>query len=111
MYSNVTMEDPLLTAKEVASRMRVNPRTVAKWARAGKLPVVRTFGGHYRFRKSEIDKILGVVKPEHVAEVKFMAAWQEWRPECVCGWTGSYHRRQDLAEKAAAWHVEDHANA
>jgi excisionase family DNA binding protein len=56
--STLRLEDPLLTAKEVAQRMRVNPRTVAKWARTGKITAVRTFGGHYRFKTSEINKIM-----------------------------------------------------
>jgi excisionase family DNA binding protein len=37
---------------------RVNPKTVTRWARAGRISAVRTLGGHRRFRASEIRKLL-----------------------------------------------------
>jgi excisionase family DNA binding protein len=46
--------DALLTPGEVARLFRVNPKTVTRWARAGKLTAVRTLGGHRRFRASEV---------------------------------------------------------
>ena len=46
--------DALLTPAEVAAMFRVNPKTVTRWARAGKLNAIRTLGGHRRFRASEI---------------------------------------------------------
>ena len=47
-------KDELLTPSEVALMFRVNPKTVTRWARAGKISAIRTLGGHRRFRKSEI---------------------------------------------------------
>ena len=32
---------------------RVNPKTVTRWARAGKITAIRTLGGHRRFRQSD----------------------------------------------------------
>ena len=32
----------LLTPKEVAARFHVNPKTVTRWAKAGKLTAIRT---------------------------------------------------------------------
>ena len=49
-----TERDELLTPSEVAKMFRVNPKTVTRWARAGKISAVRTLGGHRRFRKSEV---------------------------------------------------------
>lgn len=46
--------DALLTPSEVAALFRVNPKTVTRWARAGKLNAIRTLGGHRRFKASEI---------------------------------------------------------
>jgi len=46
--------EALLTPSEVAALFRVNPKTVTRWARAGKLQAVRTLGGHRRFKASEI---------------------------------------------------------
>ena len=51
-------ENELLTPAEVAAMFRVNPKTVTRWARAGQLSVVRTLGGHRRFRASEIRRSL-----------------------------------------------------
>jgi excisionase family DNA binding protein len=50
--------DALLTPSEVAAMFRVNPKTVTRWARAGKLNAIRTLGGHRRFRVSEIRRCL-----------------------------------------------------
>jgi excisionase family DNA binding protein len=50
--------DILLTPAEVAALFRVNPKTVTRWARAGKITAIRTLGGHRRFRESEIRRCL-----------------------------------------------------
>lgn len=47
-------DDKLLTPAEVAAMFRVNPKTVTRWARAGKIQAIRTLGGHRRFRLSEV---------------------------------------------------------
>ena len=48
----------LLTPAEVASLFRVDPKTVTRWAKAGKLTAVRTLGGHRRYRQSEVQSLL-----------------------------------------------------
>jgi excisionase family DNA binding protein len=50
--------DSLLTPAEVAALFRVNPKTVTRWARAGKITAIRTLGGHRRFRATEIQRCL-----------------------------------------------------
>jgi len=50
--------DELLTPAEVARMFRVSPKTVTRWATAGKITAVRTLGGHRRFYRSEIDRAL-----------------------------------------------------
>jgi excisionase family DNA binding protein len=50
--------EALLTPAEVAALFRVNPKTVTRWARAGKITAIRTLGGHRRFRASEIRRCL-----------------------------------------------------
>jgi excisionase family DNA binding protein len=37
---------------------RVNPKTVTRWAKAGRISAVRTIGGHRRFRTSEVEHLL-----------------------------------------------------
>ncbi len=56
--------EPLLTPAEVATMFRVDPKTVTRWAKAGKLSAVRTLGGHRRYRESEVRSLLeGVPRP------------------------------------------------
>src|SRR5215216_4771417 len=54
--------EALLTPSEVAAMFRVNPKTVTRWARAGKISAIRTLGGHRRFRESEIRRFLEQVE-------------------------------------------------
>ncbi len=44
----------LLTPGEVAQLFRVDPKTVTRWARDGKLSSMRTPGGHRRYREDEV---------------------------------------------------------
>jgi excisionase family DNA binding protein len=50
--------DVLLTPAEVAALFRVDPKTVTRWAKAGKISAIRTLGGHRRFREAEILELL-----------------------------------------------------
>lgn len=50
--------EALLTPSEVATMFRVDPKTVTRWAKAGKLTSVRTLGGHRRYRASEVQALL-----------------------------------------------------
>ena len=56
--------DELLTPSEVAALFRVDPKTVTRWAKAGKLTSIRTLGGHRRYRAGEgyslLDRTPGV---------------------------------------------------
>jgi excisionase family DNA binding protein len=60
-------EHELLTPAEVAVMFRVEPKTVSRWARAGKLSAIRTVGGHRRFRASDIQRFVGNAAPEERA--------------------------------------------
>lgn len=56
--------DRLLTPGEVAALFRVDPKTVTRWAAAGRIGSIRTPGGHRRFRESEVRALLtGEVAP------------------------------------------------
>ena len=50
--------EKLLTPQEVATFFRVDPKTVTRWAKAGKLTSVRTLGGHRRYREAEVRTLL-----------------------------------------------------
>lgn len=50
--------EPLLTPGQVAAMFHVDPKTVTRWAHAGRLGSVRTPGGHRRFREAEVLQLL-----------------------------------------------------
>jgi excisionase family DNA binding protein len=56
--------ETLLTPAEVAALFRVDPKTVTRWAKAGKLSSIRTLGGHRRYRESEVRDLLTGMVPE-----------------------------------------------
>ena len=59
MSLNRPMEQEiLLTPAEVAKLFRVDPKTVTRWAKAGKITAIRTLGGHRRYRQSEVQALL-----------------------------------------------------
>jgi excisionase family DNA binding protein len=59
MTSRAVEAEALLTPAEVAALFRVDPKTVTRWAKAGKLTSLRTLGGHRRYRESEVRSLLG----------------------------------------------------
>jgi excisionase family DNA binding protein len=61
---DLTAPETLLTPAEVAALFRVNPKTVTRWARSGKLTAIRTLGGHRRFKASEIRRRLEEMSQE-----------------------------------------------
>jgi excisionase family DNA binding protein len=68
--------EPLLTPAEVAARFRVDPKTVTRWAKAGKLTSIRTLGGHRRYRLSDIEAALRgeYPRPAEVAGLAVLSA-------------------------------------
>lgn len=48
----------LLTPAEAARLLGVTPNTVTRWSRAGKVSAIQTMGGHRRFRRSEVERVL-----------------------------------------------------
>ena len=55
---SVENNERLLTPGEVALMFRVDPKTVTRWASAGRIGSIRTPGGHRRFRESEVSALL-----------------------------------------------------
>lgn len=57
--SATTLDMPqLLTPGEVARLFSVTPKTVARWAAAGRITAVRTLGGHRRYPAAETRALL-----------------------------------------------------
>ncbi len=64
MSSRTPDAEALLTPAEVASMFRVDPKTVTRWAKSGKLSSIRTLGGHRRYREVEVRALLaGIPQP------------------------------------------------
>ncbi len=64
MTTRASDTEPLLTPSEVASMFRVDPKTVTRWAKAGKLTSIRTLGGHRRYREAEVRALLAGITSE-----------------------------------------------
>jgi excisionase family DNA binding protein len=62
---NTPAPEALLTPAEVAALFRVDPKTVTRWAKAGKLSSIRTLGGHRRYRETEVRQLLRGVEAEN----------------------------------------------
>jgi excisionase family DNA binding protein len=58
MNARNTDVEALLTPAEVASLFRVDPKTVTRWAKSGKLTSIRTLGGNRRYREAEVKALL-----------------------------------------------------
>jgi excisionase family DNA binding protein len=55
-----TTPDPprYLHPAEVADLLHVSPKTVSRWAKEGKLPFLKTLGGHRRYPAAEIRQLV-----------------------------------------------------
>lgn len=46
-----------LRAGEAAALLNVSPKTVSRWAKEGRIPHIRTLGGHRRFPREAVERI------------------------------------------------------
>ena len=53
-----------LRAAEVADLLQVSPKTVSRWAKEGKLPFLKTLGGHRRYPAAEIRQLANELQVE-----------------------------------------------
>ena len=63
-HLSINGQENLLTPSEVAALFRVDPKTVTRWAKAGKLTSIRTLGGHRRYKESEVRALLKTIAPD-----------------------------------------------
>jgi excisionase family DNA binding protein len=47
-----------LTPGEVARMLHVSPKTVNRWANEGRIACIVTLGGHRRFQREEVERIV-----------------------------------------------------
>ena len=53
-----------LRTAEVADILHVSPKTVSRWAKEGKLPFLKTLGGHRRYPATAIQELIDVLRQE-----------------------------------------------
>lgn len=72
----------LLSTGKVAKALSVTPDTVLKWIKAGRLPAVRTAGGHYRVSRRDIDGLIaesdGASRPD---PARFVHCWEYYETD------------------------------
>jgi excisionase family DNA binding protein len=56
-----------LHTAEVADLLHVSPKTVSRWAKEGKLPFLKTLGGHRRYPEAEIRDLAAGLREEVTA--------------------------------------------
>jgi excisionase family DNA binding protein len=78
--------EKLLTPAQVGQIFSVDPKTVTRWAKAGKLTSIRTLGGHRRYKEAEVRALLaGVpVPPQDLGRC----------PACTYMYTSPAHRNR-----------------
>jgi len=67
MSNTIQPPETLLTPSEVAAIFRVDPKTVTRWAKVGKLSSIRTLGGHRRFREDEVRSLLAQAQEQRLS--------------------------------------------
>jgi excisionase family DNA binding protein len=55
------VQKEIMTPAEVAKAFGVDPKTVTRWAKDGRLNSIRTLGGHRRYMRTEIESLLKAV--------------------------------------------------
>jgi excisionase family DNA binding protein len=63
----VTNNPSYLSTGEVADLLYVSPKTVSRWAKEGKLPFMKTLGGHRRYPEAEIRQLAEELRQEPTA--------------------------------------------
>ena len=78
--------EELLTPAEVAEMFGVDPKTVTRWAKEGKLSHTQTLGGHRRYFKKGILPFLGEHEPQKLYSPRTVARMFGVRPNTVTRW-------------------------
>jgi excisionase family DNA binding protein len=56
-----------LRTAEVADMLYVSPKTVSRWAKEGKLPFMKTLGGHRRYPEAKIRELASELREQPTA--------------------------------------------
>ncbi len=83
--------EPLLTPAEVATMFRVDPKTVTRWAKAGKISSIRTLGGHRRYRETEVLRLLQDIPGQRAGSDAEVTAVDEQRAPATAAAAAADH--------------------
>ncbi len=61
--TEITVPD-FMTPSEVAAKLHVDPKTVTRWAKSGRLSYIWTPGGHRRYFRAEVESFLAPQRVE-----------------------------------------------
>jgi excisionase family DNA binding protein len=70
MKKEKVLDNQLLTRAEVAEIFHVDPSTITRWAESGKLPVVKTLGGHRRYEAKRVLELVQTLTNEEISMEK-----------------------------------------
>jgi excisionase family DNA binding protein len=66
--SNTSIQPPsYLRTAEVADLLHVSRKTVSRWAKEGRLPFMKTLGGHRRYPEAKIRELVDELREEPTA--------------------------------------------
>lgn len=63
------MSNNLLNIKEASEYLNTSKETLRNWDRTGKLPSIKTAGGHRRYQKEVLDEFIGIINKEETSDV------------------------------------------
>ena len=64
-----------LRTAEVAAILQVSPKTVSRWATEGKLPFLKTLGGHRRYPAAEIRQLAEELRVQPTPNLAGPSQW------------------------------------
>ena len=96
------------TLSETSKILGVHPATIRQWSDEGKLPVFRTPGGHRRFARVDIDRLLQVspVRGAGLSAVETVEVFLYFRFPVVRAVMGLIEEEEPAARRAARLFIE-----
>src|SRR5689334_939559 len=98
-------DDYLMTPSEVGDMFRVDPKTVTRWANSGLLASVRTLGGHRRFWRSDVERLLTSHDPGALLYLLWSNKHGRWWKANALGYTEDVSEAGRYTEHEAVRHV------
>ena len=63
------MNNNLLNIKEASEYLNTSKETLRNWDKSGKLPSIKTAGGHRRYQKEKLDEFIGINNVDEISDV------------------------------------------